>query len=141
MTQDSPYPPSIRILIIDDNLGDAIVAQSELRKYFPEGFQLNFNHQRFPEKGLEVLARQNIDLVILDPNSNALKPTTRAGITDFLEPMRELGYQTPVICFTNPVCMSMDEALVAGATAYAPKEDYETLSRRVLSEVFQPVNS
>lgn len=140
MIQDTEYPPSINILIIDDYIGDAEITKLELKKHFSGVFSPIFNHQRFPEKGLEVLAQNNTDLVILDPNTNTLNPRNRLGIRDFLEPMRTQGYQTPVICFTISQCMSMDEALAAGATAYAPKEDYEALFR-TLDEIYQPVHA
>jgi CheY-like chemotaxis protein len=141
MTLDSIYPSSLNVLIIDDSLGDYIISRRDIEKY--NGGELNprFTHTRHPEEGLELLTNkehENFDLVVLDPNTFALKPESIAGIDRFLTPMRQLGYTTPVICHTYRDTMTEEEALRVGATAYAGKEDEKSLIR-ALEQVFQPV--
>jgi len=144
MTQDTEYPPS-RVLIIDTDLGDYFHTKNILQKHFSEEYphlqySPQFLNERFPDNGLEVLTQGNIDLIILDPNTNSLKPETRRGLDEFLVPMRNRGYRTPVICLADPKCIEENEALKMGATAYAPKGDDDSLCK-ALNALYQPIKA
>jgi PAS domain S-box-containing protein len=73
--------PSLSILLVEDNPGDAVLLREALLDAGPERFQLN--HVKCLADGLRILAGGGVDVVLLDlslPDEHGLKTVTRARL-------------------------------------------------------------
>lgn len=113
----------IKMLLVEDNLGDARLVYEGLTEALATDFQVT--HVRRLREALAWLWKQSCDLVLLDmglPDSHGL---------DTLLLMRAQAPNVPIVVFTgfNDESMATD-ALQRGAQAYLVKE--ETNSQMLL---------
>src|SRR5438874_1523351 len=113
-------PEHFRVLLIEDNQGDARLIEEMLREAFDPAFQLAYRADRLAP-GLEFIAHEKVDLVLLDlslPDSN--------GIETFLKVHAQAPH-LPIIVLSG--LASEDLALKtvhAGAQDYLVKGQVET---------------
>lgn len=110
------FQDALRILVIEDNLPDAVLLRRHLNEV--PGLEFIFIHRLDAEGGLEVVARERIDCIFLD---------YRLGCVTGLEvtrTIRSAGDQTPIIIMTA----QGDEEIAANAIK-AGAQDYITKSR------------
>jgi signal transduction histidine kinase len=113
MTDDTPHVP--RLLIVEDSQADQMIYRRTLR-----GFELEFADSG--ERGLELLAREPFDLVILDFQLPRMNGDQVLGqIRD------ELGLDLPVVIVTGGGSESVAvDLLKRGALDYVTKDDLPT---------------
>jgi PAS domain S-box-containing protein len=112
MTVDKKQP--WRILIIDDDEEDYLLARSMLKK--SEAREIHLEWANSYERGYERLCRGVYDAVLVDYDLGEL-----TGI-DLIREMVAMDYPAPLILFTGRGSSEVDsEALKAGATLYITK--------------------
>ncbi len=103
--------PPIRVLLIEDNPGDARLLEESLREAGGAGFEIT--HARHLSRGLEELAARELDVVLLDlslPDGQGLGTVEQAI---------EAAPDTPIIVMTG-----LDDETLAVRAVRASAQDY-----------------
>ena len=113
-------PPVIRILLIEDNPGDARLMKEYLPRNLP--FELDIIHCELLERALASLARRTFDLVLCDlflPDS--------MGYPTF-EKVREAAGDAPIVVLSGWEDQDqVAKAIAAGARDYLSKANLDGL--------------
>ena len=85
--------PTVRVLVIEDNPGDAVLVREMLREAFAESFEMH--HARILRDAIDLLLREPVDCVLLDlslPDAEGL---------DALAQLRNVAVDVPVIVLSG----------------------------------------
>ncbi|GAB2878415.1 response regulator [Microbulbifer echini] len=103
-----------RLLLVEDDEDDFIIAKDLLQDIDPEGYQIEW--ARSPEEAHKYFASNNFDVCLLDYSLGAL-----TGLQILAEARRQ-GFDAPIIMLTGHDDSTLDaEALSAGAVDYLVK--------------------
>ncbi len=123
-----PQPPAIRVLLIEDNPGDAKIIQRLLNSV-TDG-ELDLHHEADLESGIEWLRSKGADVLLLDlglPPTNGLDTLVRAN--------QRIPDIPKIILSGNDVPPTILEAIKAGAKDYLVKSRID--GRRLLETILR----
>jgi len=129
----APFPPGVRVLVVEDNRINQVVALRLLEKTFG----LHADAVENGAEALEALAARDYDVVLMDchmPVLDGLEATRRLRRAD--AGVRDPGI--PVIAMTaNAVKGAREQCLAAGMDDYVPKPVDATVLRAALQRVLR----
>src|SRR5215510_13147852 len=124
---------STRVLLVEDQLSDAILVRRSLRRANGDGERFDVRHANTLAQGLEHLHRDRVDVLLLDlclPDSEGPSTVTR---------LRERDGRVPLVVFTgadDPELAAL--AFEAGADEYLVKDGLqEELLRRTIRHAIE----
>jgi signal transduction histidine kinase len=113
--------PAIRVLLIEDDLGDALLVTRRLERELGSLDKLSLERATTLAEGIDLLGKKETDVVLLD-----LHLPDSAG-TDTVRRLREAEPIVPIVVFTSAGEGELPlRALKAGAQDYLGKGDFET---------------
>jgi signal transduction histidine kinase len=115
------YESPIRILLVEDDLQDALLVTRRLERELGSLDRVTLDRVGTLEEGIDVLGKRETDAVLLD-----LHLPDSAG-TDTVRRLRAADPQVPIVVFTSAGEREVPvRALKAGAQDYLGKGDFET---------------
>lgn len=115
-----PDPP-IRVLLIEDDLGDALLVTRRLERELGSLESITLERATTLAEGIDLLGKHSTDVVLLD-----LHLPDSAG-SDTVRRLREADATVPIVVFTSAGEGDLPlRALKAGAQDYLGKSDFET---------------
>src|SRR5688572_16553516 len=115
------HEPVIRVLLIEDDLGDALLVTRRLERELGSLDKVVLERATTLHEGIDLLGKREADVVLLD-----LHLPDSAG-TDTVRRLREADPNVPVVVFTSASEGELPlRALKAGAQDYLVKGDFET---------------
>ena len=125
-------PDILKMLVVDDNpnyrdLCESIGTRIDRNKY-------ELYKAETPEQGLSLLEKYDPHVVILDIHFDPKNLDDSSGITDFLIPAREKGYEGAIICWSNDSGYRW-AARKNGATDFVNKHEIETYKTNLFTVI------
>jgi signal transduction histidine kinase len=113
--------PTIRILLVEDDLGDALLVTRRLERELGSLESIQLDRATTLQEGIDHLGKRQTDVVLLD-----LHLPDSAG-SDTVRRLRDVDPSVPIVVFTSAGEGDLPlRALKAGAQDYLGKGDFET---------------